>query len=343
MSDQLSLFATTPQADPKRPVGPVAVDEPTLSLARARPTGLYLGTSSWSFPGWRGLVWDREVSERTLSKHGLRAYAEHPLFNAVGLDRTHYAPMSASALRECAADVPDHFRFLMKAHEAITLRTFPSHPRYGQRAGQVNPDYLNPEYAVNEVLGPAAEGFGQKLFVVLFQFAPQSPRKLGTPEGFAEDLHRFFSHLPRNLRCAVELRNEELLTDAYRDALLDTDVIHCLSSIPKMPSPLEQARMMQTAIGSPVIIRWMLHPRYAYQEAYRAYHPFADIVDEDRPVRAEISTLIQRALGSGREVMVIANNKAEGCAPKSLAGLLSHVVNAGPPPVLTPSDKKQAR
>lgn len=306
---------------------PADVAPEVRALAAHRPAGLYLGTSSWSFPGWEGLVWDRKVSERTLSQHGLSAYAAHPLLNAVGLDRTHYAPMRAPALQNYADQVPDTFRFLMKAHDALTLRVFPRHARYGARAGQPNPHYLDPDYALHEVLGPATEGLGSKLFVVLFQFAPQSVRNDDAPKRFAEELYGFFSRLPPQMRFAVEVRNSELLTDGYRDALHDAGVLHCLSSLPTMPSPNEQARLLRKESSDPVIIRWMLNHRHRYQEAYEAYRPFADIVDVDHGLREEISMIVQRALSEGREVMVIANNKAEGCAPKSLSGILSAMVS----------------
>jgi hypothetical protein len=34
---------------------------------------LYLGTSSWTLPGWKGLVYDREATPARLSREGLAA------------------------------------------------------------------------------------------------------------------------------------------------------------------------------------------------------------------------------------------------------------------------------
>ena len=55
---------------------------------------LFLGTSSWSFPGWEGLIYDQALPESKLSRLGLSAYSQHPLLNAVGIDRGFYSPMS---------------------------------------------------------------------------------------------------------------------------------------------------------------------------------------------------------------------------------------------------------
>src|ERR1043165_5562380 len=89
MDRQLPLF-TTPApaaaADDGGAVGPAPVGSDVADLARELPHQLYLGTSSWFFPGWRGLVWDRATDEATLSRHGLRAYAQHP---PLGTGRRH--------------------------------------------------------------------------------------------------------------------------------------------------------------------------------------------------------------------------------------------------------------
>ena len=80
-SGQLHLFG-----EPDRGVGPAEVPVQLREIAARLPETLYLGTSSWSFPGWHGLVYDRECSQRALARQGLGAYAAHPLLNAVGVD-----------------------------------------------------------------------------------------------------------------------------------------------------------------------------------------------------------------------------------------------------------------
>lgn len=58
---------------PKRSSKPQAADpgDACRALAATLPPALHLGTSSWSYPGWAGLVWAGEHSESRLSKHGL--------------------------------------------------------------------------------------------------------------------------------------------------------------------------------------------------------------------------------------------------------------------------------
>jgi hypothetical protein len=70
--DQLDLFGAPP-AHPHEVVrvGPAACEAETSSVATALPGVLRLGTSSWAFPGWAGIVYDREVRSEALARHGL--------------------------------------------------------------------------------------------------------------------------------------------------------------------------------------------------------------------------------------------------------------------------------
>src|SRR5262245_5955808 len=81
------------------------------------------------------------------------AYAKHPLLRAVGIDRTYYAPISADQFAAYAAQVPDGFRFLVKAHELCTIPRFGPQNRYNAAPGEPNPQFLDPAYATEQV-GP---------------------------------------------------------------------------------------------------------------------------------------------------------------------------------------------
>ena len=76
-------------------VEPAEVPEDVRRLGLGLPPGIRLGGSTWSFPGWMGLVWGGKYSESRLAHEGLAAYAQHPLLRGVGLDRTYYQPLEA--------------------------------------------------------------------------------------------------------------------------------------------------------------------------------------------------------------------------------------------------------
>lgn len=313
---QLGLFGDAPRA--KGEVAEAAVSDEVRGAAAKLPEGVYLGTSSWSFPGWKGLVWAEEHSEQVLARKGLSAYARHPLFRTVGIDRTHYAPVDADTLKAYAQVVPEGFRFLTKAHEACTLAVYPTHPRYGAQRGQKNPLFLDAAYARDHVVAPFVEGLGATAGPLVFQMAQQPLEQLGgTPRKFAERLYRFLRDLPKGPMYAVEVRNAQLLTKDYRAALKAAGALPVISSIPQMPPPLSQP----VDEAGPLIVRWMLTPHHTYESALEAYRPFDKLVDPDLTVRRQIARLVREAKARGYPAWVIANNKAEGSAPLTLLEL----------------------
>jgi uncharacterized protein YecE (DUF72 family) len=319
---QFDLFG-----EPPRPAAAIDAAPPSGDVARVAallPSALRLGTSSWAFPGWAGLVYDRAASPTALARDGLAAYARHPLLRAVGLDRTFYAPIPAAEFARLAAQVPADFRFLVKAHAALTA----PEGRLAQRTGGASgtPLFLDPSWACDQVIAPAVEGLRDRLGTILFQFPPLAlpPRRLGA---LLDALGRFLAALPRGPRYAVEVRNAELLDGtlgaAYLGALVSGGATHCPTVHPRMPSVLAQHDRLGAAafpVGL-VPIRWMLRRDRGYEEARDAFAPFDQLVAPDEATRHEVATLVRTTLAAGHEVLVIANNKAEGSAPRTLAAL----------------------
>src|SRR5512140_3356501 len=186
-SQQLDLFGAPP-ARAQDEVRPASVPPDLAAVAARLPPRIRLGTSSWSFPGWAGIVYGGVEAQPRLARAGLAAYARHPLLRAVGIDRTYYGPIEAADFAAYAAAVPDDFRFLVKAHELCTVARFPQHARYGAQRGQANGFFLDPAYATDAVVAPACEGLGEKAGPLLFQFPPQDTHFIGGPDGFAARL-----------------------------------------------------------------------------------------------------------------------------------------------------------
>lgn len=331
MPDQLDLFDFRRKPESKsapaaEAVEPAAVEARLAGLAASVPPNVYLGTSSWSFPGWRGMVYDCEVSEQTLARHGLAAYARHPLLRMVGIDRTYYAPIAAEQFAQYANATPPGFRFLVKAHELCLLPTFGAKNRYNRKPREANPSFLDPTYAAENVIRPAVVGLRDKLGPIVFQFTPLNLRPLGGPNAFVERLRTFLLALPRGPLYAVEIRNEDLLTERYLDALAAAGAAHCFNVHPKMPSIADQTTLTRERTFPAVVVRWMLGGDQEYETARDRYAPFDKLVDEDPQNRDAIAQLAVNAIARRTPVYTIANNKAEGSAPLTIFKLADRIV-----------------
>lgn len=324
MDPQLGLFDDAPLPGVS-PVAPAPVPDEMVAAAARLPAGLRLGTSSWSFPGWEGILWDRRVSETVLARHGLSAYARHPMLRTVGVDRTFYRPIPAADFAAMAEAVPDGFRFLVKADRLLTSVTDPGE---GAVRGP-NPRFLDATWAIEEVIGPMMEGLGPKAGPLLFQFPPTAPNLVGGRGPFVERLHRFLDALPPGPLYTVELRTPAFLTDDYAQALDATRATHCFTVHPAMSPLEEQLRVVRHFEQPALVVRWMLHAGLKYEVAKAKYEPFDRIVDEDEESLARITVAVLDALIAERNVFVVVNNKAEGSAPLSVFRLARRIADWG--------------
>lgn len=326
MTDQLSLFGADEAPPPRnaaREPAPAVLDAETRALGAAMPAGLHLGTSSWAFPGWAGLVYAESLPESLLSKRGLLAYGQHPLFRTVGIDRSFYAPLAEAQYAAYAAQVPAPFRFITKATNTCT----DAHIRgAGGRIAGDNPRFLDAAHVIEQFIAPCSAGLGDKAGPLVFQFSPMGKAAAAQPDRFADRLHAFLARLPRGPLYAVELRDPSLLTPQLAAALNDNNARYCIGINPRMPGVAEQLAALEGLAPGALVARWNLHAAYAYEEAKAHYRPFNRLVDEDPQSREGLADACANAVSAGQTAFVTANNKAEGSSPLSMAKLAKRIL-----------------
>ncbi len=291
------------------------------TLAARLPEDLRLGTCSWSFPGWDDIVYARGSRPRRVSqlaREGLRDYARHPLLRTVEIDRGFYAPLPEADLRRYAEQLPAGYRCVLKAPAAVTSLALPGAPRH---AAVANPDYLSHARLDADLIGPCTRAFAGHTGPIVFQFT-RAPRELRlAPDAFAAQLDGFLSGLPRALAYAVELRDPGHLSPAYADVLRRHGVAHAYTYWSDMPPLLDQERRVPGDTAPFVLARLMLKPGRRYENERRRFAPFDHLVEPDDAMRSAVRGLVARALARGQPAWVLANNKAEGCAPLTLFAL----------------------
>lgn len=260
-------------------VMPQPPDPEMMTLATALPPEVRLGTSSWGFPGWTGLVWADTHTSTQLARQGLPAYARHPLLRTVSLDRAFYKPLSVSEYENLAAQVPDDFRFVVKAPSLVADAMVRDHGHGLQR----NKTFLDPDTAVREFVQPALKGLGSKIGALVFQLSPLPSSLLSRIPGVLNSLATMLAALP-SLRpiapdgvVAVEVRNPELVTPELARVLRAAGATYCLGLHAKMPLIEAQLPMLRAMWPGPLVARWNLHQRhgaYGYETAKDLYEPF---------------------------------------------------------------------
>ncbi|MDB5896235.1 MAG: hypothetical protein JWQ88_3766 [Rhodoferax sp.] len=310
-------------------------DPAWLALAAALPRTLRLGTSSWTYPGWAGLVWDGEHPDTLLSRQGLAAYGQHPMLRTVCLDRNFYRPLTASQYARYADQVPDDFRFVVKAPSLVTDALVRAENGRGMQA---NTGFLQPELALQEFVQPALEGLGHKLGALVFQLSPlpaallaRLPEVLGRLAAMLAALPPLQPAAPDGV-FAVEVRDPAFITahaPQFADVLRGGGATFCLGLHPKMP-PLEaQLPMLRALWPAPLVCRWnqnRLFGPHGYEEAEKAYAPFDTLIDADPATRRALARVISGTVGRGLNAFVTASNHAEGCAPRTLRLLAEAVL-----------------
>ncbi|MEF7615824.1 DUF72 domain-containing protein [Aquincola sp. MAHUQ-54] len=293
---------------------------------------LHLGTSSWSFPGWNGLVWGRAYGESTLAKRGLTAYARHPLLRTVSLDRAFYRPLEAAAYTGFAAQVPEGFRFIVKAPALVTDATVRD-PANG-KALRANPLFLDPRVALAEAVTPAVQGLGPAFGVLVFQLSPLPLEWLADEAAFHARLDALWRAvvpaLPASARAALEVRDPELLTPALAKLLQRHGVRYCAGLHDRMPPVSTQLPMLRAMWPGDLVCRWNLQRGLRYAQAKGLWEPFDRIQAPDLPTREALARVIAGTLAAGFDAYVGINNKAEGSAPCSVIELAREVLRQAP-------------
>ncbi|MBM4052464.1 MAG: DUF72 domain-containing protein [Planctomycetes bacterium] len=321
--EQWSLFggsAEEPAVDGA--VSPCAPDPALAALGASLPASVRLGTSSWSFPGWKGLVYAGRYSESALARDGLRAYGQHPLLRTVGVDKTYYRPAPLEEFMRLAAQVPHDFRFLVKAHESIMQ---PTQPLDGWRPAPGAPHrpsrWLDAAFATDEMVAPCVGGLAERCGPILFQFSHLGVRHDSEAEHIIDEVGEFLARLPPGPLYAIEWRDRRMLRPSYLRMLRSTGASHCYSVHPSMPDPMAQAEQVPVDANRVLCCRWMLHSGLSYEEAKERYAPFDCIVDPDPAGLAAWVRLNRSAATAGIAGFVIVNNKAEGSSPRSVERL----------------------
>jgi len=307
---------------------PASARPELIRLASRIPANIRFGTSTWTYDGWMGDVYQRSYRGAEPARR-LEEYARYPLFRTVGIDSAFYDPPSEAVLAQYAAALPPRFPCVSKVWDRITAKRFNQDRRWGNLAGLRNPDFLNADLFKEAVLGPHARAFRDHVGCLVFEFQAMRGKDLPEVAEWVEQLGEFLSALPRDFRYAVELRNPELLSPLHGAVLARHGVAHVFNSWTEMPPIGAQLELPWVFSADFTVARALLRPGRPYADAVKLFEPYDRVREPNPELRNDLLRLIAEATRRRIEALVLANNRAEGNAPGTIRALAAAI--AGEP------------
>ena len=296
-------------------------------LADLSGQGIHIGTSSWKYEGWLDQIYTREryitrgrFSQKRFEQECLNEYAE--TFPIVCGDFSFYQFPSDQFWSKLFASTPRSLQFAFKVPEEVTVKSFPTHPRYGARAGLDNETFLNADVFAAGFAQPLTP-YQKQTAVLIFEFGAFSRRVMPDVESFIAMLDPFLSKLPKHFRYAIEIRNPDFLCGEYFAMLKHHNVAHVFNAWTKMPEIPTQMALDDIYTADFTVARALLRHGRLYEEAVAKFSPYETIQDENPPTRQALKSLIQRSKSKREPTFIFVNNRLEGNAPKTIEAVVS--------------------
>jgi len=166
---------------------------------------LHVGTSGYSYKEWKGNFYPEDLPAKEMLSYYSRRLP------AVEINNTFYRLPQASMIENWKAQVPEDFRFSIKATQRIT-----------------HIKRLNNCADETEYLLETAALLEERLGVVLFQLPPNAKKDV-------DRLKAFLGLLSEKTRAAFEFRHESWLDDEIRDLLQTKDCALVVSDTDENP------------------------------------------------------------------------------------------------------------
>ena len=283
---------------------------------------LRIGTCSWKYPSWHGLVYSRPDGIDYLEEYARQ-------YDTVEIDQWFWSLFSGGKIRlpdsreaeSYRNAVPSNFRFTVKAPNSITLTH--SYSREKKKPGSPNPHFLSAKLAsafldsispLHDVLGP-----------VILQFEYLNREKMASQEAFEKSLRTFRPFLPGGFEFGIEIRNPNYLNDRLFGFLQDNEFLPVLLEGYWMPPVAVVHEKHGERLKKFKVLVLRLHGKDRESIEGETGKEWNRIV---RPADAELTRLagvISDWLDSGLQVYVNVNNHFEGSAPLTIRRLLERL------------------
>ncbi len=277
---------------------------------------LSIGTCSWKYDSWKGLVYDKDTRYRPDGY--LPDYSRH--FRTVEVDQWFWSLFPKSiklpetkVVKTYAASVPDDFVFTVKAPNSITLTHFyAKQPKqWTTYANEPNKFFLSIDL-LKRFLDRLSH-LGSKLGPIMFQFEYLNRKKMPSKEAFIECLNDFFDRAPKGFRYAVESRNPNYLSKPFFDFLRSRSLGYVFIEGYYMPPVVDIFRAHDIVTTDFSIIR--LHGEDRGKIEQQTGGNWNEVVAPNDPGLRSAAEIVREFSRQKVHTFLNVNNHYEGSAP----------------------------
>jgi len=263
---------------------------------------LRIGTCSWKYPSWAGLVYSRADGIDYLSEYARR-------FDTVEIDQWFWAMPELETVAHYAAVTPSDFRFTVKLPNTLTLTHF--YKRKTEASLRPNPEFLSVTL-FKEVLS-RLEPMREKIGLLMLQFEYLNKEKMSSQTAFLDRLGDFISAVPRTLPLAIEPRNPHWIDQRYFEFLSANGLSHVFLQGYYMPPVFETWKKYGSLVRDSVAVRLHGPDREGIErQTGENWDKIVAPKDEDL---AKVVDMIKDMRDHGLTVYLNVNNHFEGSAP----------------------------
>jgi uncharacterized protein YecE (DUF72 family) len=270
---------------------------------------LRIGSCSWKYDSWRGIVYSAKPDINYLEEYGTR-------YNTVEIDQWFWSLFEdiirlpeEHVVKVYNNSVPDDFKFTIKVPNSITLTHY--YPSKTNNNLKLNSHFLDPEL-FHQFL-KTLEPMSTKIGALMFQFEYLNKKKMNSQAEFMDRVESFLESIEIAYSYSLEVRNPNYLNRAYFECLREHNVSHVLLQGYYMPPITEVFNKFKEYIVNPLIIR--LHgPDRKKIEAITGGDWSKVVLPKDEKL-SWLPSIIHYFEGRKVDIYINVNNHFEGSAP----------------------------
>ncbi len=275
---------------------------------------LDIGTCSWKYDSWRGLIYPEQGPVNYL-----REYSYY--YHTVEIDQWFWSLFTGDrvvlpkpeTVQEYADSVPEDFIFTIKVPNSITLT---HHYNKDKKAAlQPNPYFLSSELFQRFI--DSLEPLSGHIGPLIFQFEYLNKKKMATKTAFFEHFQRFTEHLPKGFTYCLEIRNPNYLCSEYFSFLSASNLHHVFLHGYYMPAIFAVYDEYKELLGDLAVIR--LHGPDRKDIETQSKNKWNQIIAPKDSDLARLKEMITGLRNNGVKTFLYVNNHFEGSAPRTIS------------------------